>query len=37
MKNMGTADSPKILPVVNLIGDEYMPFDGSTNYDGLDF
>lgn len=37
IKNVGTADNPKIMPVVNLINDEYMPFGGSTSYDGLDF
>lgn len=37
MKNVGTTDSPKMMPVVNLINGEYMPFGGSTSYDGLDF
>lgn len=37
IKNVGTADSPKMMPVVNLINGEYMPFGGETSYDGLDF
>lgn len=35
--NVGTESSPKYLPTIKLKDNEYMPFGGSTSYDGLDF
>lgn len=37
VKNVGTEISPKYLPTVKLNDQEYMPFGGSTSYNGLDF
>lgn len=37
MRNVGTEQNPKMVPVVKLGGDDYMPFNGSTTLDGKDF
>ncbi len=37
VQNVGTADNPRMMPVVNLKAGEVMPFGGQTTYDGLEF